>query len=190
MLLFWACQPSPKALHDFIWMQPTELHKDFKGFHRRHSTEYLTFQSCFCPNVILILCGARCRHTWFTYTSCREGNWDEKGFTQSFLLHYVTLFPDTLLLFEINSLPMAVAIPAQRFHTYVWSIRGHAFPNRIFSFSLLSNVHLCVTEWKCPENLHRVLLILFACFALPTGNKRVVRSNVYNNLTDYLLIRY
>lgn len=74
LLLFWACQPSPKALHDFIWMQPTELHKDFKGFHRRHSTEYLTFQSCFCPNVILILCGARCRHMWFTYTSCREGN--------------------------------------------------------------------------------------------------------------------
>ena len=36
-----------------------------------------------------------------------------------FLLLYVTLFPDALLLFEINSLPMAVAIPAQRFHTYV-----------------------------------------------------------------------
>lgn len=34
------------------------------------------------------------------------------------------------------------------------------------------------------------LSFLFSFFSLSFANKRVVKSNVYNNLTDYLLIRY
>lgn len=47
-----------------------------------------------------------------------------------------------------------------------------------------------------PSSLEKVevffLYLLFLCFfpALSFANKRVVKSNVYNNLTDYLLIRY
>jgi len=63
-------------------------------------------------------------------------------------------------------------------------------PDPVFSFSLTSNLYLCVTEEKYSKSLPGALLVLFACFVFSPGNKRVVKSNVYNNLTDYLFIRY
>lgn len=35
-----------------------------------------------------------------------------------------------------------------------------------------------------------IFCFFFLFFPLPSANKRVVKSNVYNNLMDYLLIRY
>lgn len=35
-----------------------------------------------------------------------------------------------------------------------------------------------------------IFCFFFLFFPLPFAKKRVVKSNVYNNLTDYLLIRY
>lgn len=67
---------------------------------------------------------------------------------------------------------------------------AHSLPNLVFSSSSASNLYLYAAEEKHLKNLPRVLLVFLACFAFSPGNKRVVKSNVYNNLTDYLLIRY
>lgn len=73
---------------------------------------------------------------------------------------------------------------------YNWS--GSRLPPNLVFFFFLSTKPLSVCSGReTPEKSTRGFLRLpcLFCFLSP-GNKRVVKSNVYNNLTDYLLIRY